>query len=206
MQQWKKEIFGDCQDSQNPRDGCFNMLSLNKHPHALWGGARFALRPMENPDLKTLKIQFHWQKKTSDGTTELDLLTEPESSRGLYGDREYSFSVATGTYKDTGEPEYKAVVSGDVFTLTTDDPERLPLPSWPLLEMQWHLQRIAAMSGAAEARDSTGGDDDDDAIAKTDFDPDATLRRVRDILMWLRILPDADQFSRQRVSHIQPMP
>ena len=66
-----------------------------------------------------------------------------------------SFSVATGTYKGSGEPEYKVVVSRDVFTLTTDDPERLPLPSWPLLEMQWHLQRIAlaAMSGAAEAQD-----------------------------------------------------
>jgi hypothetical protein len=122
-------------------------------------------------------------KKLSNGVAELDLLTEPKSSRGLYGDREYSFSVPIGTYKENGEPEYRAVVSGDVFTLTTHDPERLPLPSWPLLEMQWHLQRIAAMSGAAEVRDYSNRDDDDDT--KDAIDHDASIRRVRDIFEWL---------------------
>lgn len=167
------------------------MLSLNKHPHALWGAGRFALRPMEKPDPKTLKVQFYWQRKSSNGVTELDLLTEPESTRGLYGDREYSFSVPTGTFKSNGEPEYKAVVSGDAFILTTHDPEGLPLPSWSLLEMQWHLQRIAAMSGAAEVRDYSNPDDDFDAEGT--IDRDATIRRVKDIFEWLQILPDSDE-------------
>ena len=155
--------------------------------------------PMEIPDPRTLMIQFYWQKKCSDGVTKLDLLTELESSCGLYGDKEYSFSVATGTYKDSGEPEYKAVVSDDVFTLTTDDPERLPLPSWPLLEMQWHLQRIAVMSGAAEAQGYSDSDDDydDNATAKTNLDCDTKSHRVKGILGWLQILPDATKFAPQ---------
>ncbi|KAN0086693.1 hypothetical protein V8E54_000381 [Elaphomyces granulatus] len=37
--------------------------------------------------------------------------------------------------------------SEDTFTLTTDDPVKKPLPSWKLLEMQWILQKILAMSG-----------------------------------------------------------
>jgi hypothetical protein len=40
--------------------------------------------------------------------------------------------------------------SGDTFTLTTDDPESHPLPSLELLDMQWVLQRLVAMCGAAE--------------------------------------------------------
>jgi hypothetical protein len=39
--------------------------------------------------------------------------------------------------------------SGDTFTFTTKDPKKLPLPSLELLEMQWVLQRLVGMSGAA---------------------------------------------------------
>ncbi|OKL58552.1 hypothetical protein UA08_06261 [Talaromyces atroroseus] len=191
VEQWQKEIFGDELDLQNPRDTCFNMLSLSKHPHAMWGAGRFALRPMEKTDSKTLKVQFYWQRKSSDGATEIKLLTEPKSTRGLYGDQGYPFSIPTGTYKDNGEPEYKAVVSGDTFTLTTPDPDRLPLPSWPLLEMQWHLQRIVAMSGAAEAQDYP--DPDDDFNPKDTINRDTAVRRVEDILVWLRTSTDNDE-------------
>ena len=58
----------------------------------------------------------------------------------------------------------KRIFSGDKITLTTDDPHSLPLPSVKLLEMQWVLQRIAAMCGGAEEDDDgfLGDDDDDD--------------------------------------------
>ncbi|KAJ9201897.1 hypothetical protein DTO164E3_3335 [Paecilomyces variotii] len=57
--------------------------------------------------------------------------------------------------------------SGDTFTLTTDDPQSKPLPSIELLQMQWTLQRLIAISGAAgvndeELFDSDDGYDDDD--------------------------------------------
>lgn len=44
---------------------------------------------MEMPDPKMLKIQFFQQRKQSNQVTQLDLLAEPESSRGLGGVDEY---------------------------------------------------------------------------------------------------------------------
>ena len=40
--------------------------------------------------------------------------------------------------------------SGDHFTLKDDDSNEQPLPSVDLLEMQWDLQRLIGMSGAAD--------------------------------------------------------
>ena len=34
-----------------------------------------------------------------------------------------------------------------MFTVTTNDPDKKPLPSFKLLELQWILQRVVAMSG-----------------------------------------------------------
>ncbi|EER28210.1 hypothetical protein CPC735_035460 [Coccidioides posadasii C735 delta SOWgp] len=177
VEQWKKEIFSDPRDLKAPKDGCFNMISLDKHPHALWGAGRFALRPKElSADLKELKVEFHWQPKPSHETEEIDLLTEPATSRGLYKYGGRGLPVPTGTYKED------------------DDPDKLPLPSWPLLEMQWHLQRIAGMSGAAEASgDLDHNDDDDDGKEMPTYDRDANVRSVRAIFEWLRLLPENEQ-------------
>jgi hypothetical protein len=41
------------------------------------------------------------------------------------------------------------IQSGETFTFTTKDPKNLPLPSLELLEMQWALQRLVGICGAA---------------------------------------------------------
>lgn len=48
--------------------------------------------------------------------------------------------------------------------MTTDDPENEPLPEPGLLEMQWHLQHILAMSGAAGWKEEDFDDDPDAAV------------------------------------------
>jgi hypothetical protein len=55
----------------------------------------------------------------------------------------------------------KLIASGDVITMTTDDPVTLSLPSWDLLQMQWVLQRLSAISGAAEPQDNFSDDSSD---------------------------------------------
>ncbi|KAE8355342.1 hypothetical protein BDV28DRAFT_129151 [Aspergillus coremiiformis] len=93
---------------------------------------------MENADSRTLSPQFYWQRGLSDAIAEIDLLTNPESSCWLYGARGHSLSLFTGTYEDNGEPVYKTIASGDVFTLISNNPKTVPLPSRPLLEtLQW---------------------------------------------------------------------
>ena len=108
------------------------MLYLDKYIHALWGNGLFALRPMENDDPTTLKVQFHWQRGVLDALTEINPLTEPESSRGMF--RDHYIGLRTGKFKDQAEPEYKAIASGDIFTLNTSNPRDMPLPSRTFLE------------------------------------------------------------------------
>lgn len=55
----------------------------------------------------------------------------------------------------------KPIESGHEIHLTTTDPKNLPLPSWEILEMQWHLNRVLAISGAADVEDSDDDYDDD---------------------------------------------
>lgn len=50
---------------------------------------------------------------------------------------------------DTDAPIY----SSHLITLTTEDPETMPLPSFELLHMQWTLNRVAAIAGAANVTD-----------------------------------------------------
>lgn len=45
---------------------------------------------------------------------------------------------------------YRGIQSGQKFSFITNDPVNQPLPSWDLLEMQWILQRLVRMSGAAD--------------------------------------------------------
>jgi len=53
--------------------------------------------------------------------------------------------------------------SGDEIWLETDNPLLMPLPDWRILDMQWVLQRLAAISGAAEAKgDLIGSDEESD--------------------------------------------
>lgn len=197
VDKWKTEVFGIEHNQQTPRDGCHNMISLERVAHALWSSGRFALRPMENSD-STLKIQFHWQKSSSNGVTELDLLTQPEPSRGLYGGKDYSLPMLTGTFGGNGEPEYRAITSGDVFTITTPDPRNLPLPSWSLLELQWNLQRIAGMSGAGEPKEYNDHNPDSMAPCVT------AMSRTADIYRWLGVLPDREEeFERVQQTAIQ---
>jgi hypothetical protein len=56
----------------------------------------------------------------------------------------------------------RRICSGDIFTLTTNDPEKRPLPSMELLEMQWILQRLMGMCGSAEWPSLDLADDDID--------------------------------------------
>jgi hypothetical protein len=82
----------------------------------------------------------------------IDILTSPESLEGLDG--------GSGI-KLFHFPTERLIYSGQAFSLTTDDPETRPLPHPALLEMQWILQRVAVMSGAAEIYDDFDNDDDD---------------------------------------------
>ena len=126
----------------------------------MWAKGQFALKPLElSSDNTELMVQFFWQvSNTYKPANRIDLLKEPASSKGLT-------EGAGGwlAYEEIDGSLHK-IRSGEVFTFKTTDPKNLPLPSMELLEMQWHLQRLVAMSGAAGWPSLDWADDDDDII------------------------------------------
>jgi hypothetical protein len=54
----------------------------------------------------------------------------------------------------------RKLCSGDEISITTPEPDRLPLPNQWIFEMQWTLQQVAALKGVVEALDDDDDDDD----------------------------------------------
>ena len=92
-------------------------------------------------------------------TRTLDILTPPEGSDGRPDILLFDF------------PTKQEICSGQKISLTTDDPKMRPLPKFALLEMQWILHRLAAMSGVAEIHDDFDNDDDDAMPLWNERDP-----------------------------------
>lgn len=180
VESWKREIVG-------LRERCENMITLSKDAHELWGEARFALRPLQLVNARTLRVQFFWQQKANNSIDEVDLLKEPMSSEGLKKSNGMHMPLTTSEGEgDRDSPQYEPIRSGYEFDIVTEDPKNFPLPSWQLLEMQWHLQRVAAMSGAGEAKDLSSLDDD--YFTGGNIANSATMFNV---LKWLQVLPVA---------------
>jgi len=66
----------------------------------------------------------------------------PLSTEGL----DHSDNKTSIFRQDSGQ----RIKSGDYFKIQTDDPDKKPLPSFELLELQWFLRRIQGMAGAAD--------------------------------------------------------
>lgn len=129
------------------------MLCLAPTVHTYWGNARFALKPIYlAPDRKSLVVEFYWMPIPPRQPRTL-LMTRPELPSDL---------SSAGNLKLWNHSTEVKICSGQKITLTTHDPDSHPLPSMALLEMQWILQRIAAMCGGAEDDQSDLDDDDDD--------------------------------------------
>jgi len=182
IDKWRKKIFPDSENPNVGVDRCFNLLFLSRDAHDMWNRGLFALKPLNlSPNQKELTVQIFLQPPGKyEAGDRIDLLTKPTSTKGLavVGD---GFDLHR--LQDDGSSV--RICSGDVFTITTTDPEKMPLPSVELLEMQWHLQRLVGMSGAAGW--SNLDDSDDDSIDDGDcwpirdsFNVHDSLNRVRD--------------------------
>jgi hypothetical protein len=142
-----------------------NVILLNSNLHKLWGNGEMALKPIElSDDKKILTLEVHWirNRRVTSPTSSvppppLDILQVPslEVAPSDVADR--------FDYRDVRAMEQ--IASGHRVSMTTDDPVERPLPSLELLEMQWVLQRLSAISGAAEPKDDWSDDDSSDFSA-----------------------------------------
>jgi hypothetical protein len=146
IQKWRDAIFPDNRDQG--LETCYNLLCLSPDAYAYWTKAYFVLKLSD--DEKRLDVKFYWTPKYD--RLPKSILTTPQSSEG---------SDSRPKKKLLHFPIDRPICSGDMFSLTTDDPVTRPLPHWALLEMQWTLHRLTAMRGGADDFDN----DDDDLMA-----------------------------------------
>ncbi|KAI1907305.1 hypothetical protein LOZ12_005562 [Ophidiomyces ophidiicola] len=118
-----------------------NMISFTPTLHRCHSAGLFGLQPIEaSSDRKSLKLKFYWlPKRESLGNTMTDITDIPTLPDDVELEDMKIFNGRDG----------HRIKSGEVIELTTLDPERWPLPNWELLEMQWVLQRLTALRGAA---------------------------------------------------------
>ncbi|KAB8236920.1 uncharacterized protein BDW43DRAFT_307934 [Aspergillus alliaceus] len=156
VEKWKNSVVHDNSNGAADEDGVFNLLCLRPDLQRAWAQGRFALRPMNlSDDKKAMDLEFHWMPRydhTYDAT--ISIVEQPLSTRNI--DRVDECFI----FRESGE----RVVSGSIFRLNTSAPIRLPLPSFDLLEMAWHVARIVSMSASGLLNDQDfhfEGDDDD---------------------------------------------
>src|ERR1700761_216370 len=145
---WYKAIFS------KGTEVVYNLISLNPSARKYYERAYFALEPKEiSNDKKRLTVKFFWLPRNQ-YSSKVDILRTPLIPEDSDGEH-----LGVGLWSiHTGKP----ICSGDEIYLETNDPERLPLPDLRILEMQWILHRLTALSGAAEPRDDFGEEADDD--------------------------------------------
>jgi hypothetical protein len=154
---WEEEIFPNG-THENGVESATNLITLSRDAHSMWNKGNFALKPLAvSRDKKCLKVQFFWQTQYKPVRPSMSLLTTPTSTESLS-------RGGTGylTLQPTGTDVAPLIKTGHIFEIKTDDPKARPLPSFALLEMQWHLQRIAGMAGAADVDEDLKEWDDDD--------------------------------------------
>jgi hypothetical protein len=191
---WEAELFPKG-IHETGREEVYNLITLSRTAYDQWGRGAFALKLVSVSDDKmTLEVQFFWQKKQKDTQTTMSLLTTPFSTEGL--DRN------VGAYGHDTDDEVKLfnyrtnqlIKSGDYFKLQTNDPITKPLPSFQLLEMQWFLQRVQGMAGAADIDWPPYSDEDSDEEI-----PDLNLDEVGDSSLESVGLPPTPEFLRKDV-------
>ena len=129
-----------------------NLMCFAPHVHRWHTKGLFALQPVKlSEDGKCLTLKFYWLPRRS-SSVEMDITESPSIPEDLAELPQHlkAWNVITE----------RKICSGDEIRLETPDPEKLPLPDVRLLDMQWVLQRLMALSGAANVPDDHITDDD----------------------------------------------
>ncbi|GAB1206335.1 hypothetical protein APSETT445_005020 [Aspergillus pseudonomiae] len=154
VRSWSEQVLGP-----DGTETCSNMICMVNVAHMLWEKARFALKPLSiSENQRALTVQFFWLP-TNLYFHEIPALEAPSPFP-----RDLSSSTVNGEHsaKLYNIATDRKLCSGDIITFETDNPVSHPLPSMELLEMQWVLHRVLALSGAADATDE-------------DLDPDSDI-------------------------------
>ena len=158
MKAWHEAIF----PKGRYIEVCYNLMCLSRNAHRYRGKGYYALKPISlSPDKKCLTVKFFWLRKGPCASF-VNLCDTPS----LEGRDQGPCYARLWNHETTD-----LIQSGTELRFETEDPENLPLPKYELLEMQWFLNRVVAMSGAADIEDDYDNDDDGGWLEqREDFD------------------------------------
>lgn len=149
--QWWRAVYEEAGGTERVQ----NRICMNPLVHKAHFKGHFALEPVHRAQDGTKLFLKFWYLKPGNASEPATLNAIPELPASL-NPFEYRMAIHY-TVED------RSVRSGDTIVLTTDDPASRPLPDTTLLEMQWILNRITALRGAAEPKDLPNDDSDDDS-------------------------------------------
>ncbi|KAK5658082.1 hypothetical protein OQA88_2638 [Cercophora sp. LCS_1] len=132
-----------------------NILPLQPTAHRFWDRHKFALRPIPHPTdpEHNIYLQIIWFK---DRHAEIGLADKGRS-------KETNLSDHRRTMEDSIGAGARYVIHGDIYQLSTSDPEKRPLPNIYLFQMRYAMQQLFAGQQAAGALQAIfGGDPPDD--------------------------------------------
>jgi len=133
------------------------MICLSPLLQQWWRKAYFALEPYKKlPD--GVRVRFRWLKRTTFTVNDkLETLAIDPRDCLVWHQEEGVIAM-----KDlvSGHP----LLDGTLFDLTSDDPQKQV--SFGLLQLQWDILRIAALSGAVEAVEDPSWNPDDDGLSE----------------------------------------
>ncbi|RDW81505.1 HNH endonuclease signature motif containing protein [Aspergillus mulundensis] len=136
-----------------------NLLCLCSHVHQMWDDGKIGFKfKQREPDGSAMTVEFHWLYKHEHGLR--NLRTAPTNPIGLQRSN-------LGSRLHDCESS-RILTSGDRLVWTTERPsgkDAWPLPSEDLLEMKWALNRLVALSGAADVPDEELDPDDPVGLA-----------------------------------------
>ncbi|KAK2035526.1 hypothetical protein LX32DRAFT_723693 [Colletotrichum zoysiae] len=160
-------------------DTAANMICLGATLRKWWYMGLFALEPMEKPQPLDaagsaqgaasqqrwgIRLRFHWLKRTDipDLNAAVDFSEDPVPKMQEPEGRCMIFNATT----------CRPTESGQVFTVTADDPDKLP--DYDILLLQWDLLRIWRLAGGADPAvcypfDSDDGGEDSQPTGSTRF-------------------------------------
>lgn len=129
-----------------------NMICLSPLLHYWWGKAYFAFEPYERlPD--GIRVRFRWLTKSRfEGVQTLDSL-DHDPRTCLHEPDQQGFIEARVAKSD------HPILDGTFIDLTADSPE--DQASWDLMQLQYDLLRMSALSGPGEAADDPNWEPDE---------------------------------------------
>ncbi|POR37327.1 Uncharacterized protein TPAR_02483 [Tolypocladium paradoxum] len=162
-------------DSIGCSDRAWNMLCLNRQLHWWWSKAFFAFKCLgitpKDESNSCIDIQFHWiRMRGTAPKAKVDVTVD--SIQNLLRDSPTSECSFWATHVDSG----RAVDSGEIFEIVLEHKKATKMKI--MIDIQWAITRLAAMSGGADAPELLDDPDDPESTYQAYLQQDLTLQQM----------------------------